>query len=166
MKGRDRKLPRYFSRLDTRPQSGEPAAAEASEQKNRDRFRTGKVRTGWWRGCLSDWWLCEDLCEDYWWTWRWCDSAEPQLQPTPLSSDHWSITRLFHPITDQNRETEPGIGRVLLRCLIQDSVHFLLLRHPGHHRNRRPRTCGTGLPGTESVPVQGRMRWFGGFVWG
>lgn len=49
VKSHDRKPQREFSRLDARPQPGEPAASEASEQKNRNRFRTGKVRTRWWR---------------------------------------------------------------------------------------------------------------------
>lgn len=146
MKRRDRKLPRYFRRLDARPQPGEPAAGEASEQKNRHRFRTGKVRTGWWRWCLGDWWsFVWGLLMKIRMTWfsRTTAAANASFIRSPINNAPLS--------SDQHRATEPGICRVLLRCLIQDSVHFLLLRHPGHHRNRRPRTCGTGLPGTEPV---------------
>lgn len=48
MKRRNRKLECNFSWLDARALSGEPAASEASEQKNPNRFRTGKVRTHRW----------------------------------------------------------------------------------------------------------------------
>lgn len=87
VKRHDRKPQREFSRLDARPQPGEPAASEASEQKNRNRFRTGKVRTRWWRWCLIDRWLI-----DYWWEWRWSLLSNHSCSHR-LSSDHWSITR-------------------------------------------------------------------------